>query len=185
MRRLLDDLLDVSRLTRGKVQITREPIELSHVLSQAIETSRPLLEAARHAFEVRLPEEPMPVCGDAARLSQVFTNLLNNAAKFTEPGGRIWLEARRDGDQARVTVGDTGIGMSPELLAGAFDLFRQGADAMERSTSGLGIGLTLVRQLVEAHEGTVTAVSAGPGTGSELIVVLPLRKEGEDQAEAL
>jgi PAS domain S-box-containing protein len=185
MRRLLDDLLDVSRITRGKVRITREPLELADVLKQALETSRPQIEAGRHTFDVSLPGEPMPVYGDAARLAQVFTNLLNNAAKFTDPGGDIRLEARRDVDQVRVSVRDNGVGMSPELVAGAFELFRQGADAFERSTSGLGIGLTLVRRLVEAHGGTVTASSAGLGAGSEFVVRLPLFREREDQAAAL
>lgn len=185
MKRLLDDLLDVSRITRGKVQLAITRVDLSTILTHAVETSRPLIDERGHHLEVSLPAVPLQAEGDAARLSQVFTNLLNNAARYTPPGGHVWFTAERDGGTARIRVRDTGIGMTPDVIAGAFELFAQGERSLARSEGGLGIGLTLVRELVELHGGTVTAQSAGVDQGSEFVVTLPLldapRKHGRPE----
>jgi PAS domain S-box-containing protein len=174
MRRLLDDLLDVSRITRGKIELRREPVDLASILQQALETSRPLFDRRSHTLDVSLPDDGIMVSGDAVRLCQVFTNLLNNAAKYTPPGGRVWLTAERDRDQALIRIRDTGVGMSPEVIAQAFELFAQGDRSLDRSEGGLGLGLTLVRELLERHGGAVTAYSPGQGQGSEFVVTLPL-----------
>ncbi|MGV3722927.1 MAG: PAS domain S-box protein [Actinomycetota bacterium] len=184
MKRLLDDLLDVSRITRGTVEVEKLGVDLRAVLKQAVETSRPLLDERGHELRVSLPGAALRVAGDAVRLSQVFTNLLNNAARYTPPRGTIWLTAKRNGDAASVLVRDNGIGMTPEVLAEAFELFTQGERSLARSEGGLGIGLTLVRELVELHDGTVTARSAGLGSGSELHVTLPLLSASKAGAAA-
>jgi signal transduction histidine kinase len=178
MVRLVDDLMDVSRLTRGRIELRREAVSLADVIAAAVETSRPLIEAARHRLDVSLPPEPLVVEADPMRLAQVFSNLLNNAVKYTDAGGRIRISAARDDGAAVVTVSDTGIGMSPDALSRVFDMFVQ-ADARDsRAQTGLGIGLTLVRRLVELHGGSVVARSEGPGRGSQFAVRLPLtRKE--------
>jgi signal transduction histidine kinase/DNA-binding response OmpR family regulator len=173
MVRLVDDLLDVARITRGKIQLRKEPVEMAAVAARAVETSRPLIDERRHALTVSVPDEPLWVAGDAARLAQVIANLLNNAAKYTEPGGRIELAVGRDGDCAVVRVRDTGVGLPPETLSSVFDLFTQVDRSLDRAQGGLGIGLTLVRRLVELHGGRVEAHSAGAGQGSEFIVTLP------------
>ncbi|HEU4751603.1 MAG TPA: hybrid sensor histidine kinase/response regulator, partial [Armatimonadota bacterium] len=178
MKRLLDDLLDVSRLTRGKVRLEMGRVDLARVLADAVETSRPLIEQRGHVLTVSPPAPPVQVEGDAARLTQVVTNLLNNAARYTPSGGSISLSAERDGAAARIRVRDNGIGMTPEVLARAFEPFAQGERALARSEGGLGIGLALVRELTELHGGTVSAQSAGPGCGSEFTVTLPLVAEG-------
>jgi PAS domain S-box-containing protein len=177
--RLVDDLLDVSRITRGLIQLQKELIDLSVIISRAIESSRPLIDARRHALELSLPDASLPIHADPVRLAQVFLNLLNNAAKYTPAGGRIGLEVAVDitpdrGRIGRVRVWDTGVGIAPEMVDKVFDLFTQVDHTLERSEGGLGIGLTLVRRLTEMHGGTVTCSSVGPGQGSEFLVSLPL-----------
>jgi signal transduction histidine kinase/ActR/RegA family two-component response regulator len=172
--RLVDDLLEVSRFTRGLIDVQKVPLDLRGVLETAVETSRPLIEAARHTLSLELPAEPIPIAGDSVRLTQVVANLLNNAAKYTEPGGRIWLTGRTEGDRAIVSVRDSGIGIPTSQLSVVFDLFAQVERSRHGAHAGLGIGLTLVRSLVAMHGGVVEARSGGPGRGSEFIVRLPL-----------
>lgn len=171
---LVDDLLDVARITRGQVELRRERVELATVLTAAVETSMPLIEAGRHAFDLRLPDEALVLDADPTRLTQVVSNLLNNAARYTPKGGRIALEARRDGEQALVTVSDNGIGIAPEALEDVFRMFTQVGQAQQPGSGGLGIGLSLVRSLVELHGGSVSAASAGTNAGSAFTVRLPL-----------
>jgi signal transduction histidine kinase/DNA-binding response OmpR family regulator len=173
MVRMVDDLLDVSRITRGKIQLQKERIDVTAAVQRAVETSRPLLEAFRHELCVTLPPDPIYVEADLARLAQVLANLLNNAAKYTPEGGKVALAVSRDGDEAVFAVRDSGIGIPPEMLANIFDLFTQVDRSLDRSQGGLGIGLTLVRRLVELHGGTVRATSAGLQQGSEFTVRLP------------
>jgi two-component system CheB/CheR fusion protein len=173
LTRLIDDLLDISRITRGKIRLEAEPIDLGVAISRSVETVRPILEAHRHQFSVELPSEPLLVQADLTRLSQALGNLLNNAAKFTPDGGAITLTARRTGSMLEVSVRDNGIGIAPDMLPRIFDLFTQVDATPGRSQGGLGIGLTLVRTLVEMHGGTVEARSAGAGQGSEFVVRLP------------
>jgi signal transduction histidine kinase/DNA-binding response OmpR family regulator len=175
--RLVDDLLDISRITRGKIRLQSESVDVATVVAQAVEASRPIIEQSGHRLEVELPEEPVRLIGDPARLAQVLTNLLNNAAKYTENGGCVWLKAEREGDTAVIRVRDTGIGIPPDMLSAIFDLFTQADRSLDRAQGGLGVGLTLVKNLVEMHEGTVTAHSEGPGRGSEFVVRLPLKLE--------
>ncbi len=172
--RLVDDLLDVSRVMRGKIVLRPERVELAGVVARAVETVQPLVEAQGHELTVRLPPESLPLEADPVRLAQVVGNLLTNAAKYTEPGGRITLSAGREGAEVVLRVRDTGIGIAPELLPKVFDLFVQADHATTKAQGGLGIGLTLVKSLVEMHRGTVEAHSAGPGRGSEFVVRLPL-----------
>jgi PAS domain S-box-containing protein len=173
LTRLVDDLLDVSRITRGTIRLQKQTVELATVVGRAVEAARPLLQRERHELLVSLPPQPVHLDADPTRLEQVLTNLLHNAAKFTEAGGHIWLTAQRDNAEVVVCVRDTGIGIAPELLPRVFDMFAQEERALGRSHSGLGIGLTLVRRLVELHGGTVRARSDGPGKGSEFVVRLP------------
>lgn len=175
MTRLIDDLLDVSRITRGKIELREQPLLLSSVIEQAIESARPLIDERGHRVVLDLPSEPVTFLADPARLSQVFANLLNNAAKYTDVGGRIWLRARVEGNELVVGVKDDGPGLTKELRKHAFELFMQGPQTRARARGGLGIGLTLVRRLVELHGGTVDALSEGPGRGTEFVVHLPLR----------
>jgi PAS domain S-box-containing protein len=177
MVRLVDDLLDVSRITRGKVQLRLEPLEVSSLIERVSEETRPSMEAKGHVFSVSLPAEPIVLDVDPTRLDQVLLNLLQNAAKFTGPGGRIELAASRDGGGVRISVRDTGIGIEPELLPRIFEPFMQADQSLDRSQGGLGVGLTLARSLVEMHGGTLTAFSEGLGRGSELVVWLPARRE--------
>jgi len=172
--RLVDDLLDVSRITQGKIRLQLEPIDLNAVILRAVEASRPLIDQAGHELEVATPPDVVLVNGDADRLTQVVTNLLNNAAKYTEDAGRIWLSAGVDGAEAVVRIRDTGVGIPPQMLTQVFELFTQANRSIDRAQGGLGIGLTLVRRLVEMHGGTVQALSDGPGRGSEFVVRLPL-----------
>ncbi len=172
--RLVDDLLDVSRITRNKLKLRKERMELAVAVRQAVEISRPLIEAASHHLTVTLPAEPIPLDADAARLAQVFSNLLNNAAKYTERGGRIWLTVERQGSEAVVRVKDTGIGIPADSLPHLFEMFTQIDRSLERSQGGLGIGLTLVKRLTEMHGGTVEVHSDGPDRGSEFTVRLPV-----------
>jgi PAS domain S-box-containing protein len=171
--RLVDDLLDVSRITRGKVQLRRDPVEIGEVVAAAIEMASPLLEAQRHTVDVDVPRRGLLVDGDAARLAQVVSNLLTNAAKYTQPGGHIDVTAAREGGDAVVRVRDSGIGIAPELLPRVFDLFVQSERALDRSQGGLGLGLTIVKTLTEMHGGRVAAESEGHGRGSTFIIRLP------------
>ncbi len=174
MSRLVDDLLDVSRITRGKIQLQMEPCELTPIVMSAVETSRPLIESRGQNLTVLLPPSPPRLRADPARLSQVLVNLLNNAAKYSPEGARIWLTAETEGGQLTLRVRDTGAGIAAEMLPRIFDLFTQVERTLDRAQGGLGIGLTLVRSLVEMHGGTVEASSAGTGLGSEFVVHLPL-----------
>jgi signal transduction histidine kinase/ActR/RegA family two-component response regulator len=173
MVRLIDDLLDVSRITRGKLALRKERIELATVVADAVETARPHIEASGHELNVRLPTEPVYLDADPVRIAQVLSNLLNNAAKYTERGGRIWVVADHGDGQVEVRVGDTGIGIPARALSSIFEMFAQVDVSLERSHGGLGIGLTLVKRLVEMHGGSVEARSDGAGMGSEFIVRLP------------
>jgi signal transduction histidine kinase/CheY-like chemotaxis protein len=172
--RLVDDLLDVSRITRGKINLHPEVIEIGEVVKTAVETSRPLIEEHEHLLHVSIPDASLRVRGDPARLTQVMTNLLNNAAKYTPRHGRIALAVAREGEEVVLRVQDTGTGIPREMLGKVFDLFTQVDRSLDRSQGGLGIGLTLVRRLVEMHGGAVQAFSEGPGRGSEFVVRLPL-----------
>jgi signal transduction histidine kinase len=172
MARLVDDLLDASRLARGKIELRREPTDLALTFQRVVEAVRPLIEERRHHLEVRPPAEPVSLHADPVRLEQVLFNLLTNAAKYTEPGGRIELSGQREGGTVVLRVRDTGMGIRPEMLPRIFDLFAQD-HGPERTGEGLGIGLTLVKSLVELHGGSVEAHSGGPGQGSEFVVRLP------------
>ena len=171
--RLVDDLLEVSRISRGKIELRRAAVDLAGVVASAVETSRPAIDAARHRLEIRLPPAPLHVEGDFVRLSQVVANLLNNAAKYTDPGGRIALSVQREGAEAEIRVQDNGVGLAPELLPRIFDMFAQADRA--RAAGGLGIGLALAKMLVDLHGGRIEARSGGVGRGSEFAVRLPVK----------
>jgi PAS domain S-box-containing protein len=173
MVRLIDDLMDVNRINRGKLQLHKGPLDLSAALHAAVEACQPAVDREQHRLELQLPKEPMPVFGDGVRLTQVFTNLLNNAVKFTATGGRIKLLAERHKGHIRVSVQDSGIGLAPEHLTSIFELFSQVSKSTGHFQQGLGIGLNLVKRLVEKHDGTVYATSDGPGTGTTFWVELP------------
>jgi len=173
LSRLVDDLLDVSRITRGKLRLATQPMDLATAVQRAIESTRPLLDARRHELHVSLPQEPLSVYGDLTRLTQVVLNLLNNAAKYTPEGGKVWIEAANMGDMVELRVRDTGVGIAGDMLDAVFDLFAQGERTIDRSEGGLGIGLTLARRIVSLHGGTISARSAGAGKGSEFLVRLP------------
>ena len=177
LNRLVDDLLEVSRITRGIIEVRKEPLDLSTIVRAAVETSRPVIDNLRHQLTVDLAAESMCVGGDPVRLTQVFANLLNNAAKYTNHGGHISISTRRESGDAIVAVKDNGIGIAPNALNQVFDMFMQVDRSTRRSQGGLGIGLTLVKSLVGMHGGTVEARSEGPGLGSEFIVKLPLLVE--------
>jgi len=179
MSRLLDDLLDVSRITRGTLMLRRSPVDLASVVAAAQEAARPLIEARNHTLAVTLPQEPLRLVVDPVRLAQVLANILINAAKYTDSGGRIDLEAKRRDGELVIAVRDNGIGISAEMMPRVFTLFAQASPAIERSEGGLGIGLALVRGLVELHGGTVRAYSRGVGQGSEFVVRLPIGNAGE------
>lgn len=174
MTRLLDDLLDLSRITSGKIFLQKRPVAIREFIERAIETSRPLIDARRQQLAVELPTTPLHVDGDAERLSQVFSNLLNNASKYTPIGGAISLSAERSDHAVVVRVVDNGSGIEADALPHVFELFTQENRSLARSQGGLGIGLSVVRNLVEMHGGTVEARSAGPDQGSEFVVRLPL-----------
>jgi signal transduction histidine kinase/ActR/RegA family two-component response regulator len=171
--RLLDDLLDVSRITRGKIELRRRKLDLRSAVSEVVEGTRPLINAKAQSISVTLPDEPLFVDTDPTRLTQILSNLLNNAAKYTHAGGRIAVVCRRDGEQAVVVVRDNGVGIPREMLSRIFDMFAQAEPMTARTQGGLGIGLTLVKNLVEMHGGTVVARSGGRGAGSEFEVRLP------------
>jgi signal transduction histidine kinase/CheY-like chemotaxis protein len=173
--RLVDDLLEVSRVTRGLIDVRFAALNLVSVVRAAIESCLPMIHAAGHQIDVSLPATAIPVSGDAVRLTQVFTNLLTNAAKYSDSGGRIFVRAAIEDDRAVVSVRDTGIGIPPAYLGAVFDMFMQVERSSRRAQGGLGIGLTLVRTLVEMHHGRVEAHSDGPGTGSQFVVTLPLQ----------
>jgi signal transduction histidine kinase/ActR/RegA family two-component response regulator len=173
LTRLLDDLLDVSRITQGKIGLRVERIDLRRVIGAAVETSRPVIEEMRHEFNASLPDEPLWVDGDAVRLAQVLSNLLSNAAKYTPEGGRIALKAERRGDDVEVCVSDNGHGIPRERLDSIFEMFTQLESPLANRAAGLGIGLSLAKGLVALHHGTIEALSEGPGHGSEFRVRLP------------
>jgi two-component system CheB/CheR fusion protein len=172
--RLIDDLLDISRVTRGTMSLHLEPVELAGVIARAVDTVKPLLERKHHHFDLQRPEEALWVEGDAIRLAQVFENLLTNAAKYTDEGGEVSLRLGREDGEAVVHVRDNGIGIAPGMQSRMFDLFVQDQRSVDRSQGGLGIGLALVRHLVDLHGGKVAAESLGSGKGSDFMVRLPL-----------
>lgn len=174
MSRLVDDLLDINRISQGKLELRKEPIELASVVHQSIEACRPLVENAQHELQILLPPEPIYLHADSARLVQVFSNLLINACKYTPRGGRISLSVEQRGRMAVIHVKDTGLGIPPDQLASIFEMFSQVDRSSEYSQGGLGIGLTLVKRLVEMHGGSVEAYSEGQNLGSEFVVCLPL-----------
>jgi signal transduction histidine kinase len=173
MVRLVDDLMDVSRISRGKVALQIEPVEASQVVQSAIETCQPAIQAAQHQLDIKLPAEPVVLRADMTRLAQVLANLLSNAIKYSPPGSMISIGVEPWDGEVCFVVRDTGIGMTAELLPHVFDLFVQADRSLDRSQGGLGIGLTLVKNLVELHGGRVEALSPGPGLGSEFRVYLP------------
>ena len=174
MVRLVDDLLDVARITQGKIALRLEPVEVARVVASALETTAPIVKQGGHELVVSLPPSATYVYGDAVRLTQVFSNLINNAVKFSQPGGRIELAAGRDGEEAVITVKDGGVGIPQDKLEEVFEMFSQLDRSLERTKSGLGLGLALARQIVRMHGGTIRASSAGPGLGAEFTVRLPL-----------
>jgi signal transduction histidine kinase/ActR/RegA family two-component response regulator len=177
MTRLIDDLLDLSRISHGKLELRREPVTLGAVVENAIEITRPAIGSLGHTLDVELPPEPILVNGDPTRLAQVFSNLLHNAAKYTEHAGRVRLTARRAGNQVHVSVKDTGIGIAPEHLERVFEMFTQVGRSLEQSRGGLGVGLALSQWLVQLHGGSISARSDGVGRGSEFTVSLPLAEQ--------
>ena len=172
--RLVDDLLDVSRITRGTLGLHPGPVDLAAVVGNAVETSRPLIDAAAHELELDLPREPVRVVGDRVRLAQIVTNLLNNAARYTPRGGRIRLALRRDGAEALISVRDNGVGIDAAALPAIFEMFAQVERSRSRFPGGLGVGLALARRLAQMHGGTLHAASEGAGRGSEFVLRLPL-----------
>jgi signal transduction histidine kinase/CheY-like chemotaxis protein len=172
--RLVDDLLDVSRITRDKLQLRKTRVELASIITHALEASKPTADRNLQTIDISLPDRPIPLDADPVRLTQVFSNLFNNACQYTGPGGRVWLTAEQQGSEAVVIIRDSGIGLPADQLDGIFEMFAQVDDDSERQRRGLGIGLTLVRRLVQLHGGTVTARSEGRGLGSEFEVRLPV-----------
>jgi signal transduction histidine kinase len=177
MVRLIDDLLDLSRVSRGKIKLEREPLALGAIVHDALEASRPAIEAARHRLSVTLPATRLTVHGDRTRLVQMLCNLLSNAAKYTAPGGHIELEAHAEAGEVVISVRDNGVGIPSDMLTRVFDMFTQVEDTLERAQGGLGIGLTLVKRLAELHGGSVEAHSDGRGHGSRFVVRLPISTE--------
>ncbi|GAB3726121.1 hypothetical protein GCM10028862_01030 [Luteimonas pelagia] len=178
MVRLVDDLVEVSRLSHGTIRLQARRVDLRDALRNAVDLSRPLIDAGGHTLSVKLPETPIPVDADPVRIAQVFGNLLNNAAKYSDKAGRITLSARHEGDEAVVSVLDEGMGIDPEVLPHVFDLFTQGRHGMPKAQDGLGIGLALVRNLLEMHGGRIEARSDGSGHGAEFIARLPISSSG-------
>jgi PAS domain S-box-containing protein len=182
--RIVDDLLDVSRIAMGKIELRREAIDVCGLVARVADGYRPLFEERRRVLTLSLPSDPLPVHGDPTRLAQVVSNLLDNAVKFSDEGGQVWVTLSRQGDRVVLTVRDTGIGISPETLPRIFELFAQGDRARAGSHGGLGIGLALVRNLVELQDGTIVARSGGPRLGSEFEVSLPYLHRSEPMADA-
>ena len=185
MVRLVDDLLDVSRITTGKLALRREPTDLASVVASAVDTVTPYVEARQHALRIGLPSAPVHLAADPTRLAQVFSNLLHNAAKFTPPGGHIELTGELENGLVVVRVTDDGIGIAPDMVASVFEMFAQADHSLERAHAGLGVGLTLARRLTELHGGTLTAVSEGVGRGSQFIVRLPVAEASAERPAAL
>jgi PAS domain S-box-containing protein len=177
MARLVDDLLDMARIAQGKLELRRSRFDLAQVVGEAVQTTAPLFEAQGHRLDVHLPERPLPLEADLARVVQILVNLLSNAAKYTDRGGKVHLSAAQEDSQVVVRVRDNGIGIEREMLGRVFDLFTQVDRSLDRAQGGLGIGLTLVRQLVDLHGGSVAVHSEGPGKGSEFIVRLPMTED--------
>ena len=184
LTRLVDDLLDISRITRGKISLDWQKVAVEDIVERALESSRPLLETHQHQLDLRLPSASAYVEGDPIRLAQVVSNLLNNAAKYTEPGGHIALTAEHDGDGINIRVKDDGIGIPPALLSQVFEMFSQVDQSLEKTHGGLGIGLSLARELIGLHGGSITAHSAGEGQGSEFVVWLPAAVAPSERAPA-
>jgi len=184
LTRLVDDLLDVSRFNRGTINLQMEPVDMAAVVARAVEISLPLIDTHKHYLQISLPEQAVWVQGDLTRLAQVLSNLLNNAAKYTRDGGRIDLIVEPSGGQAVLWVRDSGAGIAADMLPHIFEMFTQVPGSLGRSEGGLGIGLTLVRKLVEMHGGSVEARSEGVGHGSEFVVRLPLLRETAPPAAA-
>jgi CheY-like chemotaxis protein len=180
---LVDDLLDIARITRGKIELKKEPVLLRTIVATAVETSTALIEAHGHQLTVELPDEPLELEADVTRMVQVLSNLLNNAAKYTPAGGSVKLSAWREEGQAVIAVADSGIGIPPDAIGSVFEMFTQVRGSLDRAQGGLGIGLSLVRRLVELHGGRVSAFSGGRGQGSTFTVRLPLRP-GTPHAQA-
>jgi CheY-like chemotaxis protein len=166
--------MEVSRITRGLIELRKVETDLAAIIRSAVETSRPIIEAGELQLAITIPPEPILLQGDSVRLSQVFANLLNNAAKYTDRGGQIWLSVKQEKNEVVVSVRDTGIGITAPMLPKVFDMFMQADRSTHRSQGGLGIGLTLVKKLVELHDGSISVRSDGPGKGSEFIVRLPI-----------
>jgi signal transduction histidine kinase/CheY-like chemotaxis protein len=186
--RLVDDLLEISRITRGVIDVSMQPLDLCAIVNAAIESSRPFVESGRHQLILNAPTTPLIVEGDSVRLTQVFANLINNAAKYTDVGGHIWIDIGTQDEQAVVSVRDDGIGIAPEHLSAVFDMFTQVNRSDRRTQGGLGIGLTLVRSLVAVHRGSVVAKSDGSGCGTTFEIRLPLvgdRRPCLDEPEVL
>jgi len=183
LARLVDDLLEASRVTTGRLQLQREHVDLRAVVEHAVETVQPLMAQRRHELSVSMPSDAVWLFADATRMEQVLVNLLNNAAKYTNEGGRVGLLLERKGEEARLQVRDNGMGIAPDLLPSVFDLFTQGTRPLDRSQGGLGVGLTIVRRIVELHGGSVAAQSAGHGQGSQFVVRLPLSPSPAAPAE--
>jgi signal transduction histidine kinase len=181
--RLVDDLLDVARITRGKMDLHREEVDVADMIAHGLETARPLLEGRGHSLAIDVPRGSLFIDGDPSRLGQVVANLLTNAAKYTPQGGAVSVSARAAGEFAEVRVRDNGVGMSSELLLRVFDLFEQGAQSLDRSAGGLGLGLAIVKSIAMLHGGSVTATSEGPGMGSEFVVRLPRATARERPAD--
>jgi CheY-like chemotaxis protein len=174
MVRLVDDLLEVSRISSGKIELRTEPVDISKVLESALETSRPLMESNGHELTLSLPPQPLTVIADPVRLSQVVANLLNNAAKYTEPRGRIWLAASQQNGEISISVRDSGMGISPTMLPQIFQMFAQADKDHKRAQGGLGIGLALAKRLIEMQGGRIEVHSDGEGRGSEFVIYLPV-----------
>jgi PAS domain S-box-containing protein len=183
LTRLVDDLLDVSRITLGKITLNRSALDLRPIVAQAVEAAQPLLAARHHDLVVDVPAEPLPICGDGVRLTQIISNLLTNAARFTADGGHIALTVRREGARVVLSVKDDGVGIPADMRERVFDMFTQIEWPAQRKQEGLGIGLALVKRLVEMHDGGIEARSDGPGCGSELVLWLPLAAEGRERRE--
>jgi len=181
--RLVDDLLDISRITLGKIRLQMETVNASDLVTAAVEISGPLIEKSRHQLSVSVPEEPLTLYADRARLTQVLANLLNNAAKYTHAGGVVSLTLEQDGDEALFRVRDTGIGIPENMLDRVFDMFIQIDSGLDRAHGGLGIGLTLVRELVTMHQGSISVTSEGPGKGSEFVVRIPIAENAVSAIE--
>ena len=183
MVRLIDDLLDVSRIVNGKIELRKECVDLASVIPRAIEMIQPMIDSAGHRFHASLPAKPIILHADSVRIAQIIGNLLNNAVKYTPTGGQIWLTAREDGQQATISVRDTGAGIPVEMLPRVFEMFTQVDRTLTRSQGGLGIGLTLTKSLVEMHGGQIQAYSEGLDQGSEFIITLPIMIESQSESK--